>query len=778
MPKRATEKLALLLSLAGVSIALSCDGGREPTSEPVRLIDRFAEATVSEAPPAEGGDYEPTQWHFDEAESSPFRAVQGVEALRIEDGVLAGETTSDRPILVAERTGDVPDDELLYAVEVRARVSRGIRMNVYFDDGPNLVLRRAMGGDFAMLSTPIPAGDELRTYVMRPTWAKPASAIDRVLLSPTDVSGAEFEIESVRLVFRQEYLKSIPSGIGWHGMSDIYRESIVSRSPATVRYQVTLPANPWLELAAGTTEEGRFTFQVDVTPSAGEARTASTVVTEPHAWHDVNLNLSGLAGEEVELTLSLDADASGALGFWGTPVVRSKIAAEASRQTPRGVVFIITDTLRSDHLQFHGYERDTAPNLARLGDEGVYFSDAISQASWTKVSVSSILTSLYPTTHTVLAPPDRVPASADTIAEVFREAGYATMGLGSNPWVGHFTGLHQGYEVFYEYSSLGVRFETSAVAVERMGEWVEKHRDVPFYALLHVADPHAPFRPLEEWETAFAEPGDMDRLDELIEKSRPHIAPGVRRVFGMPTRRELDDAGIDPEEFVRLEKAGYDGSIRGMDDAIGRFIAKLDELGLREQVVIAVVSDHGTEFLEHGRHFHGHSTYGELNRVPMLLWGPGFIPARGTVDATVQTIDLMPTVLELAGLPVPETAQGRSLVPLFAGDEPRLPPRPAITEEQDRGIKMTSWVADGWKLIRFEGPPPESEIRYELYHHRDDPLNLEDVASDHPDVVERLGQQIEDWQRFAVAAKLDDARAAEEMDAAELERLRSLGYVQ
>lgn len=137
----------------------------------------------------------------------------------------------------------------------------------------------------------------------------------------------------------------------------------------------------------------------------------------------------------------------------------------------------------------------------------------------------------------------------------------------------------------------------------------------------------------------------------------------------------------------------------------------------------------------------------------------------------MQTIDLMPTVLELAGLPVPEAIQGQSLVPLFAGDEPRLSSRPAITEAaNDDGTKMTSLIADGWKIVRIDDPAPETKTRYD---HGEDPLSLHDVVADHPEIVDRLSEQIEAWQSFAVAEKLVDAKAAEQMDSAELERLKS-----
>jgi arylsulfatase A-like enzyme len=778
---RTLLRVSFVPLIVSAAVSLACGSRPERTTgstAPVRLVDHLLEAAVSGTPDSEENRYRPTVWRFEDSDSLSFHAVQGVEELRVEDGILKGRTTSSQPILVAERGGDVPVDEPLYAVEVRGRVEKGTRMSVWFDDGPTLVLRRAMGSEFGILTTPIPAGDEIRTYVMRTTSTRPAGTLDRILLIPTDVSGAEFEIESVRILFRGERLKSIPAGVGWHGMSNIYRESIVSRSPEVVRFDVTLPEKPRLELAVATSEDTPVTFRVDVKPSSGAAQTLTETVSEPETWHDTALDLDKLAGEQVELTLSLASEAPGALGFWGAPVVRSSLDDDTSREAPRGVVLVIIDTLRSDHLQFHGYARETAPNLARLGEEGVIISDTISQSTFTKVSVPSILTSLYPTTHTVAMSADRLPASAQTIAESFREAGFATMGVASIPFVGQFTNMHQGFELYHEYSSLKMRFEVAPEVTERAGDWIAEHADVPFFAMLHISDPHSPFRPLKEFETAFAEPGDMDRLDELVEQVRPHIAPGIERFFGQPNREDLQEAGIDEEEYLRLETAGYDGSILGVDDAVGRLIERLTALDLEDDIVVAVVSDHGTEFLEHGRHFHGHSTYGDLNRVPMVFWGPGFLPARGMVESTAQTLDLMPTLLELARLPVPDGAQGRSLVPLFAADGPGLPRRPAVTETIDTatGTRMTSIIDSGWHLARIA--PPDAEPRFELYDHVEDPLSLHDVAADNPEVVAELTERMAAWRKFAEAAKLDDARALESMDSEELERLRSLGYVQ
>ncbi len=225
-----------------------------------------------------------------------------------------------------------------------------------------------------------------------------------------------------------------------------------------------------------------------------------------------------------------------------------------------------------------------------------------------------------------------------------------------------------------------------------------------------------------------------------------------------------------------------------MDTEIGRLLGRLEELGLTNDVAVAVVGDHGEEFLEHGNSWHGQSVYGELTRVPLLLWAPGHVPAGRQVAETVRTIDLMPTLLELSGLPVPETLQGQSLLPLLADDggsqQSGWITRPAVAEEHVRSEagaddrhESYALVLDGWRLIHNTARALD-EPEYELYDHRQDPLNLNDVAREHPDVVERLAADLARWRRRSEAVRLPaDEALAGTLSADELERLRSLGYL-
>jgi arylsulfatase A-like enzyme len=185
-----------------------------------------------------------------------------------------------------------------------------------------------------------------------------------------------------------------------------------------------------------------------------------------------------------------------------------------------------------------------------------------------------------------------------------------------------------------------------------------------------------------------------------------------------------------------------------MDAEVGRLIERLQEIGLEDQVQIAFMADHGEEFIEHGRMFHGQSVYGELTGVPLVLNRPGVIPEGIQIRETVRSIDVMPTLLDLSGLPVPKRAEGQSLVPLIAaardakkrgsgGDVTAAAqalgwqPQPAVTEKAKsadaggpppRELESYGVVFDGWKLVhnvqRGPGVP-----EFELYNHADDPFS-------------------------------------------------------
>jgi arylsulfatase A-like enzyme len=372
------------------------------------------------------------------------------------------------------------------------------------------------------------------------------------------------------------------------------------------------------------------------------------------------------------------------------------------------------------------------------------------------------------------------------MSEVFREAGYATFHTSSVTFSGKNSNLHQGVEVLHERESIDdlgeYRSKTSRTYVDRLLPWLEDHSEQPFFVFLHVFDPHSPFRPTEPHDGRWLDDEAVARHEEDLEK----VDEVVKIFHHLPSAEQLDEAEVDSEAFVTAEKAWYDGSILSMDYEIARLLERLEELGLRDDTLIAFVADHGEEFLEHGNHWHGHSAYGELVNVPMFVTWPGVVPEGVVIERTTQSIDLMPTVLELARLSVPEQAQGTSLLPLLASpDEPSTlgwNERAVFTERKNPPFEATEGTADslaifaeGWKLI-WNVVVRDDRPELELFDHRNDPLNRVNLADQHPDVVADLRLQLEEWRKMTEAEKVTPDGEGADVSAEELEQLRALGY--
>ena len=378
---------------------------------------------------------------------------------------------------------------------------------------------------------------------------------------------------------------------------------------------------------------------------------------------------------------------------------------------------------------------------------------------------------------------------------MYRKAGYSTLGLETIQFVGKFSNQHQGFEELHEQGSFPERqggttkpgsTKAARTEIDRLIPWLAAHRDVPFFVLLHLSDPHSPHSPYPPYDSLFGDPGGREEHERQREKVRPFIANANMRRFGMPSLAELLRAGVDPGRFIAYEKDGYDGSIRSMDAELGRLRERLVELGLDRRTLIAFLADHGEEFLEHGRTFHNQSIYGELTNVPLFFWWPGGVPAGTRATETVQLIDVMPTLLELSGLAAPQGMQGASLVPLMRGAGARAGwPRPAITEAAGRPDPSVPTVEEsfalalgGWKLVHHVARAADRP-EFQLFERGKDPLDATDVAGQHPDVVARLARELEAWHRMASSARLKpDSALATTVSGEELERLRALGYVQ
>jgi arylsulfatase A-like enzyme len=812
---RALVALALAGAMAG-----AC-GRRPPEPKAIMLIDGFDAKMLEGTPVGAAAKVPRTEWRFDgpppkvplrpgpppaKPSPAPFAVTRGFEAgpgmagLAIRDGFLTGRTTGAVPILRVERTAGLDDPDQLYAVEIRLRVSAGSNLFVATRAGATVDLNAELAQAQRLpwtITTPVVAGDKVQTYTIRPPAPVSGSRIRHLLIRPTDAAGAEFAIESVRLVFMKEHLAETPSGLSWQGLRDVFHETLVTRTPETIRFPVTLPSRPVLDLTVGTPEDEPVTFKVAVRRGDKETPVLTWTTTTPHRWEHRMVDLAPFAGASVAISLSAAAEKESTLAFWGEPAVRQRLPKDTAGGPPQGVILVQMDTLRIDHLDAYGYERPTAPNLRRLAEEGALFRHAITQTSWTKAATPSILTSLYPSTHGVHQIPDRLPASATTIAEVYRQAGYATVSFSSVSFTGQFTNLHQGFEELHESESTTGRAgprgsKTSREYVDRLVDWLDDHHDVPFFVFLHVFDPHSPYEPNRPFDTMWADPKGREEYLRQLEALKTTVKDAFLAQRGMATPEELQKAAIDPEAFLRFSKDWYDGSIRGMDTELGRLVERLSNLGLADRTLLAFYADHGEEFHDHGRMWHGQSVYGEMIRVPLIFWAPGRVGKGLKIEEPAQLIDVMPTLLELSGLRAPEGAQGQSLRPLVVpggvGSAPAAgggwQKRPVIAEKQPMGDREFPGAGEsyaiidgGFKLIHNVARPPEKP-EFELFDFYKDPLDQKNIAAENPEVVGRLAKLLYGFRQMAGKARLKtDVEAVQSMSKEQLEHLRSLGYI-
>ncbi len=477
----------------------------------------------------------------------------------------------------------------------------------------------------------------------------------------------------------------------------------------------------------------------------------------------------------VPLTVSLGALAlaawgcAGPQGTGGAPEPDATVSAAAAGAPaepeagtpaesgpPPSIILIDIDTLRADRLSSYGNPRPTSPEIDAVAAEGTRFAWAFAQAPTTPPSQTSILTSLYPSSHGVEDRHDRVPEEVETLAEVLNARGYATAAFVDGGFMHHGFGLDQGFDLYQDAPGGLERIGPRALA------WMRRHADRPFLLLVHTYDVHSPYLPPEPYRSLF--------LGELAEPPTPGFEPDQTTLDTLRRRSWRESGPLLPARDLAYTVALYDAGIRQVDDWVGELRREMAALGLDRSAVLAIFSDHGEEFFEHGSLLHD-KLYTTTARAPLVIRRPG----GGTghvVERPVELIDLMPTLLDLAGVPAPAAAQGRSLAPwLDAGEPPLLP---AFSESRmfkgQRAVTGDRYRVIHWiRGIRGEGP------RSELYAYRDDPLEQRDLSAADRTRVDDLHLDLRKWKR-RVAAAPPPSDEASTIPEEVLARLRALGY--
>jgi arylsulfatase A-like enzyme/Flp pilus assembly protein TadD len=397
----------------------------------------------------------------------------------------------------------------------------------------------------------------------------------------------------------------------------------------------------------------------------------------------------------------------------------------------RNVVLITIDTLRADRLGAYGGRRIGTPIIDAFAGDAVLFENAFSPVPLTAPSHSTMLTGRYPITHGVrLNGTAILPDEETTLAEIARDRGMRTAAIVSCLVLASRFGLNQGFDLYFEEGisgepgKCGLWFdERKAVrSIDRAVRWLRAESDRPFFLWLHLFDPHHPFDPPPPFNHTY--------------RDRP-----------------------------------YDGEVVYTDRALGKFMAALKDLGVYENSLIILASDHGESLGEHNENFHGTFLYDATLHVPLMVRAPG--GRRGVrVREIVSTIDIMPTALDAMGVPIPGDVQGVSLMPAIAGRG-----RP---EEHALYIESVYPSATyGWAEIRGVRTPRLKFLDLsapELYDLGEDPRELKNLHAMQPAEAESLRGEYE-----ALAARLGETARREtataELDEDFRDRLLSLGYI-
>jgi arylsulfatase A-like enzyme len=372
----------------------------------------------------------------------------------------------------------------------------------------------------------------------------------------------------------------------------------------------------------------------------------------------------------------------------GNPDPEEPSASSPSLIPPRGIILISIDTLRADRLGAYGYELETSPNFDQLAQRGVLFERAIAQYPSTLTSHMTLFTGFYPQEHRVLPPSTVLAESIETIPERFLAHGFRTAGHTEGGFVAGGFGFNRGFEQFTDtaYSSDTDIERTFDRGLEFLRELGPEER---FFLFLHSYSVHDPYDPPQ----AFREKFWQGEPPETFESSGENLR--------LVNRGELELS----DEGLAYFEAMYDASVSYVDDVLGRFVAEIEALGLLSETVLVLTSDHGEEFMEHGRMAHT-QVYPESIEVPLLIVRPGVASGR-SIPTLVELVDLAPTLYELAGIPLPASISGESLVSLIQGSSRSGETREAYAEVLDEEYVYTLLTQKQDRLYQLVMAEPE-----------------------------------------------------------------------
>lgn len=413
--------------------------------------------------------------------------------------------------------------------------------------------------------------------------------------------------------------------------------------------------------------------------------------------------------------------------------ILTSAAAQPRNSAPPNIVLITIDTLRADHLHCYGYQQIRTPNIDRLAAEGTRFTTVITAAPLTLPAHCSIMTGTYPMFHGVRDNVGyRLDPGTETLAQILKQHGYATGAFVGAYVLDRAFGLGTGFDFYYDHfeAQTGPRDTINLAQLKRPGKevvdqalaWIEKTSGRPFFAWIHLYDPHDPYDPPAPFKSEYA--------------AKP-----------------------------------YDGEIAYADQQVGRILAYLNSKGLYGKTLISLTADHGESLGEHKELRHGYFVYDATVLVPWILKPPTVSPRPRVVTEEVRSIDIAPTILQVLGYPKGKIMQGDGLSDLMSGKMRETPPE---TYSESFYPRQFGW--SGLRTLRVGKTKYIDAPRPELYQLDVDPKELNNRVQDYPAVVSDLRARLQALDK-ASASPDSQSKAVHALSPEQIEKLARLGYL-
>lgn len=551
--------------------------------------------------------------------------------------------------------------------------------------------------------------------------------ITRLEVEPIKVPGQRVNVFSVR------GLKYRLSEASAHGLvsepwavtlAEEIRPAFLALPDRPIEWSTVIPDRASLRFgtAVPATWDEEAQFEIVAHSDGVETPLFSQTRAPGQGWREHEVDLAQLRGREVTFEFKTSAsEIEPILGFaaWSNP----ELCAASSERRPN-IVLVSIDTLRVDHLSFAGYRRPTTPHIDRfLAERGIWLRNTVTSAPWTLPAHVSLVTGIDAVAHGVNHKRP-MPDSLQTLARILRAQGYRTVGFVGGGWLSGRYGFDRGFDRYRAWPFGRPRKNELEEHVDQILEWLPVAPQ-PFLLFLHTFEVHSPH-----------------------DRSRPFVAEGATRLarrtrFFDSSAEGQRDAGyalnkkllmgerpetareVETEEDWRHAIAAYDNGILHMDSQIGRLLAGLEGEG---PTVVILTSDHGEALGEHGLASHGY-LYDHNLMVPLVIALPGESDPGRAIDQQVRLVDIVPTVLDFADVPVPDSLDGRSLRRLLSTGRDDGLPRVANSYASSSNFGLAVRTANRLKYLFNNTPWPPIAGAEALFDLRSDPAELTDLSA-------------------------------------------------